>query len=306
MPVANAAGRTRWMSDRSRLWIGLVTYCMVLALFEYRLKYFVWPSSVTVYRLIPVSLLPAANEQSPVRWILGEAGCSLVFLALTLLVGMVSGRSFRELGLRPVSPRLIGRGFLVGFGLVTIFMAAILLCGGLHVAGRGEGVAKAAGFGLLWLMAHALVGFFEELSNRAAPLLLLVDLAGPWAACSLTALAFAAEHIRNAGEDPVGLALGVVWGLAAAGTVLRTGTIWYAAGLHAGWDWTLGYLYGARVSGLGLQGGFLSSDGAGPPLLNGGSAGPEGSLLTMAVTVGWAAAVFLLPWPRRASAASPA
>lgn len=299
MRITDVEEKIRGTSDHSRCWIGLIVYFAFLALFEHRLKHFLWPSNTMIHRLTPVSLLPASNEQSPITWILGDAGSSLVIFTLTLLVGTISGRSLRDLGLRPVSSRSIGRGFVVGLGLVTVFMAAILLCGGLHVADRSEGLAKAIGFGLLWLMAHAFVGLSEELSNRAAPLLLLVELTGPWAACLLTALVFAAEHIRNVGENPLGLTLGVVWGLAAAGTILRTGTIWYAVGLHAGWDWTLGYLYGARVSGFGLQGGFLSSDGTGPLLLNGGSAGPEGSLLTMAVTVGWAAAVFLLPWPRR-------
>lgn len=59
------------------------------------------------------------------------------------------------------------------------------------------------------------------------------------------------------------------------------------------------------MSGFGLQGGeFLDGHGVGPALLNGGSAGPEGSVFAFALIVAWATTSFLLPWWRRSAGTS--
>jgi len=112
-------------------------------------------------------------------------------------------------------------------------------------------------------------------------------------ACLLSGVGFAAIHIYNFGEDPLGLSLATVWGFGAALTVIRTGTISWIVGFHIGWDWFLGFFCGARVSGIALQGRFLDSEPRGLSWVSGGSAGPEGSVFAMLVTIFWIA---LLGW----------
>ena len=65
-----------------------------------------------------------------------------------------------------------------------------------------------------------------------------------------------------------------------------TGSLWWAIGFHAAWDWAQSYLYGVADSGLISQGHLLVSAPAGNPLISGGSTGPEGSLLVIPVLIG--------------------
>jgi hypothetical protein len=66
-------------------------------------------------------------------------------------------------------------------------------------------------------------------------------------------------------------------------TVRLTGTIWFAVGFHAAWDWSQTYLFGTSDSGIRGNGHLLNSIPSGPDWLNGGATGPEGSVITMLV-----------------------
>jgi hypothetical protein len=66
-------------------------------------------------------------------------------------------------------------------------------------------------------------------------------------------------------------------------SVRVTGSAWWAIGCHAAWDWAETYFYGAADSGNVATGHFLTTTPAGKALWSGGTAGPEGSLLAMAV-----------------------
>jgi hypothetical protein len=65
--------------------------------------------------------------------------------------------------------------------------------------------------------------------------------------------------------------------------IRRTGTLWFALGYHAAWDWAETFFYGTPDSGLIGVGHFLNTSYHGPTWLTGGSAGPEGSMFTFLV-----------------------
>ena len=65
--------------------------------------------------------------------------------------------------------------------------------------------------------------------------------------------------------------------------LFRSGSLWFAIGLHAAWDWAQTFFYGTPDSGLLGVGHYLNSTSSGPRWLSGGSAGPEGSALALAV-----------------------
>jgi uncharacterized protein len=67
--------------------------------------------------------------------------------------------------------------------------------------------------------------------------------------------------------------------------IRRTGTLWFAVGYHAAWDWAETFFYGTPDSGLLGAGRFLNSSSHGPNWLTGGSAGPEGSVFAFLVLV---------------------
>ena len=96
---------------------------------------------------------------------------------------------------------------------------------------------------------------------------------------------FGLLHLVNAGENRVGIAGVVAIGLTFCLSLWYTGSLWWAVGCHASWDWAESYFYGAADSGARMQGHLFGVHPIGPPLWSGGTAGPEGSLLTFAVPV---------------------
>ena len=85
-------------------------------------------------------------------------------------------------------------------------------------------------------------------------------------------------------------------------TLWRTGTLWFAVGYHAAWDWGQTFFYGTSDSGLPGRGHLLNSSFHGPAWLTGGSVGPEGSVLNIPlVLMVWILFHFLvrkgLPYP---------
>jgi hypothetical protein len=75
----------------------------------------------------------------------------------------------------------------------------------------------------------------------------------------------------------------VVTGLLFCLMIRRTGSLWFAIGFHAAWDWAETFFYGTPDSGLLGVGRFLNSSVQGPNWLTGGSAGPEGSIFAMLI-----------------------
>ncbi len=82
-----------------------------------------------------------------------------------------------------------------------------------------------------------------------------------------------------------------------------TGRLWACIGVHAGWNFTQGYVFGADVSGIDLGGHWLHAvpaDGA-PWLMTGGAFGPEASVPAVAVGGLAGASVLFSIWRRGAA-----
>jgi membrane protease YdiL (CAAX protease family) len=227
----------------------------------------------------------------PAGLIAGTCAATLFALFLTVLAALVSGRSWTDFRLRPIRLAKAGEGFLIGFVMVAALILALVYLGVMKVAPSGQSLTSTAGYLAVWLVGMGFVGAAEEISCRGAALSLLSELANPWVACLVTSIGFAVEHLGNTGETLSGVAMTAGFGLVAALGVMRTGSIWWAIGMHAGWDWGLENFFGAIGSGLRFQGSFLVSTGSQPAWLTGGSAGPEGSALVWIVM--GAAALYL-------------
>jgi uncharacterized protein len=66
-------------------------------------------------------------------------------------------------------------------------------------------------------------------------------------------------------------------------TLRRTGSLWFAVGFHAAWDWGETFFYSVPDSGMVAPGHLLSSSLRGADWLGGGSVGPEGSVFCLVV-----------------------
>jgi membrane protease YdiL (CAAX protease family) len=196
------------------------------------------------------------------------------------------GYPLRALGLplATIGARQFVGGTAVGVCLIGGVLLSFVLLGWLRWVPADGSLPVAAWAGLAVVLAAA--ALTEELLFRGYAFRLLASRYGGGAAIAVTAPVFAALHLANPNAAllpilNIGLA-GVLLGLA----YWRTLSLWYATGVHFGWNLTMGF---ADLSVSGLDMGIPSYDPelAGPVLWTGGHFGPEGGLLvTFAATAG--------------------
>ncbi|MBZ5573208.1 MAG: CPBP family intramembrane metalloprotease [Acidobacteriia bacterium] len=235
---------------------------------------FLWAQLVTNVVLVVASLVPA------------------------VVMGAIEKRPFAAYGLPPQNA--FGRHFWIGvawgMGALAVLMLAMRGLGVFsfgHLALHGIRIFKFAAF---WGVLFLLVGFFEEFVFRGYTLHNLSRAIGFWPAAWVFSIIFGALHLANQGEAWLGgLAAGGI-GLFFCFTLRRTGSLWFAVGMHASWDWGESYLYSVPDSGGVVTGHLLNSSVHGSRWLTGGSVGPEGSVLVF-VVVGLAWVVFDRMYP---------
>jgi membrane protease YdiL (CAAX protease family) len=135
---------------------------------------------------------------------------------------------------------------------------------------------------VLWAIAFALV-VNEELVFRGCAFFRLLRGTNPVVATLVTSSAFALAHIANPSETISGILSVVASGLVLCLSVWRSGSLWWAIGFHAAWDWSQSFVFGVADSGLLVTGHWLTSQAVGPAWQNGGPAGPEGSVLVFPI-----------------------
>ena len=209
----------------------------------------------------------------------GTALTSLVAIGLyVLLVRWLERRRPRELALARGVPLLIG-GFALAALMFTTVYAALW---GLGDA-TWRGVAGYAGVESLAAMAIG-SGVGEELLFRGGVFRILEDSLGTGLALILSGALFGALHLANPhatfySAAAIALEAGVMLGAAYA----ATRNLWLPIGIHIGWNFTEGGVFGAAVSGNGAGRGIFDVPLSGPPLISGGEFGPEASIITVAV-----------------------
>jgi len=140
-----------------------------------------------------------------------------------------------------------------------------------------------ARFAAFWALLFLLVGLFEEFLLRGYTLFTLARGVGFWPAAVVLSCVFGLIHLRNEGEQWRGLLAAAFIGFFFCLTLRRTGSLWFAVGFHAAWDWGETFFYSVPDSGMVAPGHLLRSSLHGADWLSGGSVGPEGSVLCLVV-----------------------
>jgi uncharacterized protein len=230
-----------------------------------------------------------------------EFGMLLIALIPAVVLARVERRPWRVYGLpgRQAFGKLFWIGVIWGFAGITLFM---LVLRGLnvfyfgHLVLHGIRIAKFAAF---WAVMFLLVGLFEEFLLRGYSQFTLARGIGFWPSALILSAAFGLTHLRNVGESWPGLAAAACIGFFFCLTLRRTGSLWFAVGFHAAWDWGETFFYSVPDSGMVSPGHLLSSSLHGPQWLSGGSVGPEGSVLCFVMIAGiWIAFDRTHPQPR--------
>jgi membrane protease YdiL (CAAX protease family) len=224
----------------------------------------------------------APSQLTPAGTALSE-GTMFVFTSLAaLIMARIERRKYGQYGL-PVR-RAFGKDFwiggLVGFAAISGCLLVIFALHGFrltNVAIHGPTVITSI---LAWSGAFVLVGLAEEFSFRGYLQFTLTTGMGFWPSAFLLSALFGLAHAGNPGESKFGLVSVVAFGLLFCLFLRRRGTLWWAVGFHAGWDWGQTFFYGVSDSGLKPYHNLFDSAFTGPRWLTGGSVGPEASVFT--------------------------
>jgi uncharacterized protein len=194
-------------------------------------------------------------------------------------------RSFRSLGLKIDRRALFD--ILLGFIIPALLMGLIFLVelatGWLTInGGIGNGMEikdLVLGIGGS-LILYLLVGIGEEILSRGYHLQNLAEGLNLPAALLLSSGVFAFLHVGNPHATLIS-----TLGILAAGFFLaygwvRTGSLWLPIGLHIGWNFFQGTIFGFPVSGT-QSFHLIDHQVTGPVWVTGGEFGPEAGLIVL-------------------------
>jgi membrane protease YdiL (CAAX protease family) len=210
-------------------------------------------------------------------------------LAITLSIWIarrfLDKRSFSSLGMKFDAHALpdLFIGFLIPAMLMGPILGAFSLFGWVTWQGwawETEAISQ-VGWGLMsGLLGYVMVGFYEELFSRGYQLQNFREGLNLRWGLLLSSAVFALLHIGNPYSS-----WSSILGILAAGYFLaygwvRTRKLWLSIGLHIGWNFFEGTIFGFPVSGTQTFR-LMQHSIAGPDLVTGGSFGPEAGLIML-------------------------
>lgn len=174
--------------------------------------------------------------------------------------------------------RLVALGFFVGALLISIDVLVAATLGGMD--SRFHFTAHAANRVLIVALLLAFGALLEELGFRGYPFQRLLESVGPVWAIAVFSCLFSAIHLSNPEN-------GGLWSWSFANTLLvgalfaiaflRTRSLWLPIGIHFGWNFFQGTVFGLPVSGIQDFSVVVRSALHGSHALTGGAYGPEDS-----------------------------
>jgi len=244
---------------------------------------------LTICLSLPVILwlLIAKNDpnSSPVLLFSNLATLGAVTLSVFLARRFLDRRSFASLGLKVNRHALLD--VLAGFFIAGLMMGLIYLLEWALGWMKFEGFAwqtspspSVIGNALFALVIFILVGWNEELLFRGYRLQNLSEGLNPAWGLALSSAWFGVAHILNPNASWLAVAGIYLAGVFLAFGYLRTRQLWLPIGLHIGWNFFEGVVFGFPVSGMEFYR-LIRQTVSGPALWTGGAFGPEAGLVIL-------------------------
>lgn len=204
----------------------------------------------------------------------------LVVFTIFLWVKFFEKRSFYTIGFTKEN---LLRKYLFGFGTGVLMMSLIVglmaLTGTIVVNQNSRIGSEAIGGVILFLFAYIIQGGAEEISTRGWQFQVIGARYKPWIGALVSSLFFTVMHLTNKGVNVLCLINLFLFAVLLVSYVMNDGSIWSACGWHSAWNWTLGNVFGLKVSGIhGGTVSLLNLSASGPDFITGGPFGPEGSI----------------------------
>ncbi|MBU6206499.1 MAG: CPBP family intramembrane metalloprotease [Alphaproteobacteria bacterium] len=214
----------------------------------------------------------------------GGWGLGLIVLAFAIILagGWLYVRVSRALERRTVTefsgPHCGGRyaaGALLGLGLMSASVWMQHLLGDADIVWNGT-----LAISVITVLPVTLAPMFEELAFRGVGLRMIEESWGSGVALFITSLFFGLAHLTNANSGLMpSLSITVEAGLLLGMAYIASRTLWLPMGVHFGWNFTEGDIWGTPDSGNAVPG-FFTTTTHGNALITGGAFGPEASIIT--------------------------
>ena len=236
--------------------------------------------------LVPYFFLAAGNLNGLAFVLLSEV---IELIGVTVSVSLarrfLDRRSFVSMGFkwgRRAAVDLLA-GLLIAFLLIGSIFLALSAMGWVRFEGfswQYQAPATVLGGALTMLLVFLLTGWNEELLSRGYHLQTIASGSNVFWGVVLSSVVFGMLHLLNPGATWIAAAGVCFAGLLLAYGYLRTGQLWLSIGLHVGWNFFEGPVFGFMVSGLDFF--HLARIRVhGPILWTGGDFGPEAGLIVL-------------------------
>lgn len=289
-------GKLRWL--RALAW-GIALVLLVMLVFALFVGVGYVGGAALSGRPIDQAMQGAPGIVHFVAMSLGAVGGLLAYVGL---VRLGENRDASEFALRPAVPELAG-GLAVGAAMMALSVGLMLAAGWATIA---QSPVESV-WGALAMTVES--GVLEEVVFRAIVLRLLWRAFGLWPALAISSALFGIVHISNPNASWfAALCIVVEAGIMLGAFYILTGRVWLSIGVHAGWNFTQGWIFGAAVSGTDMfAGGPLKVSPAAhaPDFLSGGMFGPEASLAGLLVGTLVGLLVLRLAWKKGRFSAGP-
>ena len=239
---------------------------------------------------ILIRLLGGPPENSSLSELL--KGAFLIFVSsVTVLISrtFLDKKSYKSLGLEFKKNGILDLliGFIVGGLMVSMIFLSMNILGYAEIESFGFSntfINTIVTFLFWFFVIGVAVSWFEELTFRGYLLQNLADGLGIRWAVILSSIIFSVAHLSNSHASILsGIIITLITFLLVLGW-LRTGQLWIPFGLHAGWNFFMGPIFGFPVSG-NVEDSYINQTITGPEWITGGNFGPEGGFLVLPIVI---------------------
>ncbi len=237
--------------------------------------------------------------------IVSDAFDLILILIVTGVAARFERRRIDSYGL-PISEAFgwfFWNGAIAGLATTAFVGLGMLMTGGMRVHGVALHGAEMITAPVLWAFAMLILGVMEEYLFRGYAFQSLWRGASFWPAALITTALFAGDHLSKPYENAVDI--GMIFALAVllCVSVRVTGSLWWAVGWHAAFDFGQLFIIGTRNGGQIPQGRLFDVTFPGPAWITGGELGTEASYFMIPATI--ASFFYVLFFLRRRSSSSP-
>ena len=250
---------------------------------------------ILLFMLLIIGLAVAAMTGT--RAILGglpkTSNIIFVLLAIVATVAVFVARrwldkkSFVSLGFG--NPRNAWKDVMFGFFLSGVMAATVFgvmwqfdLIGDVQISAPD---AAAVGTLTMLLLVTVLIGYWEELFFRGYLFQNMVEGLGLRPAVIVSCLLYGAAHAANPNAGITSTVIIVLFGYLRLYGYLATGLLWLSIGMHIGWNFFQGPVFGYAASGQTDIASLLTHQPSSADWLSGGKFGPEASVITIPVVL---------------------